>query len=678
MRVVSGLSFSGLALALAAGTAAAQTGAGPTASPGSVVKEFEAVTATATKTERSAFDVPASVTVIGTDQLQREQPRDLGSLLEELPGVDVDGGPRAVGEQPNMRGLGTTRMVISIDGARQNFEAGHRGRLFLDPDILKQVEVLRGPGSVLYGSGALGGVIAMTTKDAGDFLRPGENLGGLARVGFQSGSDSFLGSGTVFGRVGSVDGLVSITARESDDVRLGTGRDLPHSSQSILNGLGKIGVTIADYHTIRLTAFGYEDEGPTPSNPSGTPSPTNPLLDRETRQINYNARYSFHDPANDWLRVDATLFDNATKITENRSPAFGAPRRDESEFDTFGFDVRNTATIGRDGPIENVVTIGADWYRDEQTGRRNGLPRTSFADAEAELFGVFVQDEITLFRDWTVTPALRFDSWNTDPSVANRSEQSESRLSPKIALTWRALDWLALYASYAEAFRAPTLVELYSLHPGFITLDASNLRPEVMKNREVGFRLRFDDVLAPSDALRFKFSYYDADVEDLIDTEFNFATFTARNFNVPSAHLNGFEAEGAYDAGWAFASLGASAVRGDDETNNRPLLNIPQDKLIIGLGGRWRPENLTFGWKGKVLFEQDRIPATTATGSTLPRTGASFVQDIYVSWEPEGGMLAGTRIDFGVDNLFDVSYRRHLSAFEEEGVNVKLTLSKRF
>src|SRR3546814_1100075 len=107
-------------------------------------------------------------------------------LLRDMPGVELDGGPRITAVQPSIRGMGGERVLIRIDGARQNFESGHRGRVFLDPEVLERVDVLRGPASTLYGSGAIGGVIDFTTRDASHFLEPGETFGARVGTGYQS------------------------------------------------------------------------------------------------------------------------------------------------------------------------------------------------------------------------------------------------------------------------------------------------------------------------------------------------------------------------------------------------------------------------------------------------------------------------------------------------------------
>jgi hemoglobin/transferrin/lactoferrin receptor protein len=119
---------------------------------------LEGVTVTATKTARDPFEVAESVSIVDQDRIEAAQASDLADLLEDLPNVDVAGGPRSIGQRVVIRGLSDDRILFVIDGARQNYNRAHDSRIFLDPDLFKQVEVLRGPASALWGSGALGGV----------------------------------------------------------------------------------------------------------------------------------------------------------------------------------------------------------------------------------------------------------------------------------------------------------------------------------------------------------------------------------------------------------------------------------------------------------------------------------------------------------------------------------------
>ncbi len=107
------------------------------------VIELEVVTVTATTTERSAFEVPASVSIVGSERIESEQPQRIDDLREELPNVEVVSGPRRIGETANIRGVDEARIVTTIDVARQDFNLGHQGRFFINPGLLKQVEIFR-------------------------------------------------------------------------------------------------------------------------------------------------------------------------------------------------------------------------------------------------------------------------------------------------------------------------------------------------------------------------------------------------------------------------------------------------------------------------------------------------------------------------------------------------------
>ncbi len=123
---------------------------------------LEPLTVTGTKTPTPRDEVPATIDVIDSEDLERSQPSTLGDILNDLPGVEIEGGPKGSQSQPNIRGFGGTgwgsnRIVTTIDGARQNVGAAHGGSMFVDPDVLKQVEVLKGTGSTLYGTRGLPG-----------------------------------------------------------------------------------------------------------------------------------------------------------------------------------------------------------------------------------------------------------------------------------------------------------------------------------------------------------------------------------------------------------------------------------------------------------------------------------------------------------------------------------------
>ncbi|MEO1315918.1 MAG: TonB-dependent receptor plug domain-containing protein, partial [Pseudomonadota bacterium] len=136
--------------------------------------------------ERRLLDTPNAVSVVGEQEIIRRNPSTYEELIGDEPGVTIEGGPRAISQEPNIRGFRDQQVIVRVDGARQNFDLAHRGRFFTDPTILKQVEILRGGQSTLFGSGALGGVIFLETKDAADVVDPGELWAGEVKLGFNS------------------------------------------------------------------------------------------------------------------------------------------------------------------------------------------------------------------------------------------------------------------------------------------------------------------------------------------------------------------------------------------------------------------------------------------------------------------------------------------------------------
>ena len=152
--------------------------------------------------EKGALSVPQSVTVIERQAPADLAPASIGDVLVQVPGPANPGGAGLFGQGFNIRGFGATGTAASeagivqrIDAERTYSESYCQGFLFVEPDFLKRVEVLRGPGSsTLHGAGALGGVIAMETIDADDRIAPGANSGGRVRLGHASNPGTGFGS----------------------------------------------------------------------------------------------------------------------------------------------------------------------------------------------------------------------------------------------------------------------------------------------------------------------------------------------------------------------------------------------------------------------------------------------------------------------------------------------------
>lgn len=137
----------------------------------------EDMTVTATGNARSAFEAPMMVSVIDATAPENQTASSAADLLRKVPGLTLDGTGRTNGQDVNLRGYDRRGVLVLVDGVRQGTDTGHLNSTFLDPALIKRIEVVRGPSALLYGSGALGGVIAYETADAKDLLDVGKNSG---------------------------------------------------------------------------------------------------------------------------------------------------------------------------------------------------------------------------------------------------------------------------------------------------------------------------------------------------------------------------------------------------------------------------------------------------------------------------------------------------------------------
>ena len=182
-----------------------------------------------------AIEVPQSVTVIDAEEINEAQPATVGDVLAQAPGVSTVGSESRFGESINIRGIGQgasadePRIINLIDGVKKYYESYRQGSLFTDPEFFKSVEILRGPGSsTLYGSGAVGGVIAFETKDASDFLEDEDDTFALSQEleyksnGGGKESATFL----AFSPDQRFDVLIGFIYDESDFLKDGSGNDI--------------------------------------------------------------------------------------------------------------------------------------------------------------------------------------------------------------------------------------------------------------------------------------------------------------------------------------------------------------------------------------------------------------------------------------------------------------------
>ena len=126
---------------------------------------------TATRLEQKVVDIPANVSLVTSDLIEKRNYQSVSEALEDVPGVIVKRSGFAGGDQ-HIYLNGDDRVLIMVDGRRLNQDKGTSGRSGFDitnlpsPDFIERIEIVKGAGSSLYGSDAIGGVINIITKSA--------------------------------------------------------------------------------------------------------------------------------------------------------------------------------------------------------------------------------------------------------------------------------------------------------------------------------------------------------------------------------------------------------------------------------------------------------------------------------------------------------------------------------
>ena len=674
----------------------------------------EEVTVYGTSNPIPVFDYPGQVSVVSRDEIERLIASTPADLMKSVPGVEFSGGPRRTGMAPSIRGLSGENVLILLDGARQSFISAHDGRFFLEPELIQTAEIVRGPASALYGSGAVGGVLAFETADASDLLRDGESFGARVRAGYQSVNEEGFGSFTAYGVQGNLDGLFNLSLRQSGDIELGSGAALP-SEDEIVSGMAKLGYQFTPALRGEISWQGFQNSAYEPNNGQGTGMTGDAVLDRDVdKDIDaqtWNGSLSYN-PASDLIDARLTVYQQTTSVDEFDATI---PRTTLREIETNGFSARNAARFDFGG-IETTLTFGGDWYEDSQTGidtettdgSRGGVP-----NASAEFMGLFAQIEAQIDRplgmpgELIIIPGIRYDEFESASDTATETASSEE-VSPRFAASYGPVNWLRLFGSYAEGFRAPSVNELYLdgvhfsvPHPILFNPAAgqfvfvsnnlipnANLKPETSETVEFGIGVDFADLVMEGDRLQGKISYFESDVEDLINLGVDFAydatCFAPPSFfpctagttysdNVSAAELSGVELEAAYEADQFYGRLSFSSIDGTDLTTGADLGTLTPDRTSLELG--WFSDDRDVKVSTRFRFASD-FERQDGSGAIVEERDGYQVVDLFASWSPD--FNESLRFDFGVENLFEEDYERVFEGVSEPGRNIKFAASYQF
>lgn len=669
-----------------------------------VLASLDEITVYATRQPMPAFDYPGQVSVIDRDAIFDFDPSKISDIFDAIPGARFDGGPRRNGEVPSVRGLSGAGVLILFDGARQSFLSGHDGRFFIDPEVVRAVEVVRGPTSALYGSGALGGVIALRTIEAGDMLGEGETIGLSVGSGYQSVNDEWrvTGTGAIRSANGKAELVGNVTWRKSEDIDLGSGFALP-ADDEIVSSLVKGTVRPTDALSLSATWIRYSGDSIDPNNPQGSnvAGSGNGDVDRDISSDTAQLRLNYNPENNDLIDLDVTTYFARNDVTEAEIDSTRVVSR---KVDSIGVSINNSSRFSLAPGANLTFTYGGEFYRDEQEGddnmsvdgTRGGVP-----NATAKFYGAYIQGELALENPLgapgvlTVIPGVRWDKFKNE--ATGEASTDDEAVSPKVGVSYKPVKEFIIFGNWAEAFRAPSVNEIYADNVHFQIPDFTSpsfelvtnffipnpdLVPEESQSWEVGAGFDFDSIFFEGDRFTAKGSYYEADVTNLIDLEVNipagcfgapfppcgsgeaFGNFS-RNVNVHDADLNGVEIEAQYDSRYFYARANFATIDGKDVATGDYVGVLSPDMFFIDAGVKFPPADLRLGARVSIASDFTKVDDVTEE-----RDGYS-VGDIYAVWEPSAKALKGFRLNLGVDNVTDADYEVVAAGVSQPGRNFK-------
>ncbi len=657
---------------------------------------LDGISVYATKSETDSFSVPGMVSVIDRGAIDDLVANSSDDIFKGVPGVHFSGGPRRTGQVPSIRGVDGENVLILFDDARQNLVTGHDGRFLVDPDILKRVEVVRGPSSALYGSGASGGVIAFQTIDAEDLLEAGETMGVRLKSSYQSvdneRSVGITGYGiTSDGKVGLVGHM---TYRDADDIELGSGDTLP-SNDKVKNGLLKAKVKASPSVTVTSSWLYTQLQTQDPQNAQGNNvgTPSNPLVNRLTTDSTLQSKLEYK-PANNPL-LDFKMVGYLSNQEIDKTEIISG-RQTVREVETVGFSAQNKSKVKLSSTTNVLFTYGGELYRDEQTGTDStsgsgsigGVPK-----ATADFSGVFAQAEFTIKNvalpgQLKVIPGIRYDSFSTSSDTADNIE--ETAFSPKLGVTYEPTKWLMLFGNYGEAFRAPSFNEAYAdgVHfslpaggGGFVNnvfIHNPDLKPEETEGWEIGAGFKFDNVISRSDNFKIKGSYWESDATNLIDIQVSvypgcfippYTGCTSQYVNVANAALSGFELEANYDSKLFYAKATYSQIDGVDKDTGDYVGVLTPNTFFVDAGFKLPAYDMRVGARATFADKFTKVNALSE------ERDAYSTYDLYAIWQPTTTQLKGLRVDLGIDNILDEDYEVVAAGVSEPGRNYKAAVS---
>lgn len=598
------------AVAVAMGISSTAFATDSLSSESTPVSTLDTIVFTATRSAENIKDVPARITVIDEKTIQKNPILNVSDVIQRDPAVYIkqSGGMGQISEI-GLRGMKSVHTLVLKDGARLNSqnELGPLYPAFLDTSDVQQIEILKGPASVQYGSDAIGGVVQLISKKP---TQSGAELTGI------------YGENQTYKTIAKA----SLVSDQGFYAQVG-GQRLESDGTRIFESQPK--GEKASYDQKGYNAkFGYSQDNVVDASASisenkGTNIFSNDYIvntaarEFENRVINAKVAYN--------ILPNLILNAHYANVQDKQNvPAYASHYNTENNEGDLNLKWNFT-------PNQNIL-VGATY--NDANYQSNTIVNN---DQSVESTGYYVQHQ--------------FKNDRFDTQIGARVEDNERFGTHTVgqgAIRYHFLPNASVYANIGSAFRAPTLNEMYSQWGG-----NDQLKPEESISYELGFDYDINANISTS------LSAYHTEVKNLItytcvatcDGDYVNTFPVSQNMNINKAKFTGGEVEVKWHQDDLFLSTAYAFVDSENKENGKELVYRPRQTLTLSTG----LENATYGISASLIA---RTKAYADTKNTLRVPGYATV-DLNAYWNATKNVKLFTNIQ----NIGDVEYREVLNTY---------------
>lgn len=639
------------ALAFLAGHAASAPAQPPSNADNVLVAALETVVISGSRSEQRREDLPLSVDVITAAELEEGQLVDIRDLAKGLPNFSVKRAPVRFGVTGagnptgrdgnagfNVRGLDGNRVLMLIDGIRlpRSYINGSNafGRDTLSLELLKRIELVRGPSSVLYGSDALAGLVNFITLEPSDFLKASDGsskpMGGKLSMRYAGDDQSAaLAASLAYQQSDTLQWLLTGSSAHAnaldnmgvnDSASVDRTRPNPQSDKAG-SVLGKFVLQpqAGQKHVLTFEHVKKDSQIELLSSRTKAPFVAASVMDEsatktmQRQRLAWNANYSLDAAMADYFQTTAavqstTAQDNGRTLRKD----MGLRIRDTSYNErAWQLGVQADKLLRINSNWVQKITYGLDLSSTDVSSFFDGsdpaplptyLPKKYFPDTRDSTTASFLQSEFAS-EQWRITPGLRWEQFDlkvlrqsgfSPPSAILGKSLSGVNVSPKLgALHTLSRQW-SLFANYASGFRAPNAAQVngFTENPTpstFVSLLPNpDLKPETSRNLELGVRARLDSLSFDAAVFAGHFHQLIVDKKPLGGAGLAGDPLLFQTVNIDNASIDGFEIKGLMDLGSVAQGtltmpFSYGRANGRNNSTGRPLSAIDPSKLTVGL-----------------------------------------------------------------------------------------------